>query len=133
MTWRDDLIPRVAPSHGYRNGKRSGGVSNPRYANGNARRKIRERWKAIGAPCAICGKPIDYDLGYVKDTGTGKRKPHPMMFTVDEIVPVSLGGSPFDFANTRPAHWICNVRRGNGTNKKPTSRPLPLPFDDAPC
>ena len=112
--------------------------SNPRRANGSRRDKIRDRWKAIGAPCWICGKPIDYSLGMV--TVNGKRRPHPMSFVVDEVVPVSRyreGG--FDsaaqaattFENTRPAHWICNARRGDGTRSKPALRgALPQPFDD---
>ena len=37
----------------------------------------------------------------------------PMSFEVDEIVPVSKGGSPIDRANVAPAHRICNERRGN--------------------
>lgn len=36
-----------------------------------------------------------------------------MSFEVDEIVPVSRGGSPIDRANVQPAHRICNQRRGN--------------------
>lgn len=79
-------------------------VGNPRYANGHRRRSIRARWARIGAPCAICGKPIDYAL----PAG------HPMSFEVDEIVPVSKGGDPLDFANTQPAHRSCNQRKGDG-------------------
>ena len=105
-------------------------AKNPRYANGARRRAIRARWQAIGDPCHICGKPIDYSLGMVTDPRTGRRRPHPMSFVVDEIVPVRFGGSPIDFANTRPAHWICNARRGDGTKKKaPTSLPLPQPWE----
>lgn len=80
-------------------------VSNPRYANGNTRRKIRARWRAIGDPCHICGKPIDYSLGMVTDPRTGKKRMHPMAFVVDEIVPVKFGGDPLRWDNTRPAHW----------------------------
>ena len=106
-------------------------ASNPRRANGTRRDKIRDRWRAIGAPCGICGKPIDYSLGIVTDRVTGKRRPHPMSFVVDEVIPVSKGGDPLDFENTRPAHWICNARRGDGTRKKPALRgALPQPFDD---
>lgn len=103
----------------------------PRRANGARRDAIKARWRAIGDPCHLCGKPIDYSLGMVPLPG-GRRKPHPMSFVVDEIVPVKFGGDPLDFANTRPAHWICNARRGDGTKgKKPTDRaPLPQPFDD---
>ena len=106
-------------------------TGNPRYANGNARRKLRARWKALGEPCGICHKPIDYSLGMVTDKVTGKRHPHPMSFVVDEIIPVSKGGDPLDFNNTRPAHWICNAKRGDGgRGKKVYSMLLPQPFDD---
>ena len=77
--------------------------SNPRYANGNERRKLREWLGSQGLPCHICGQPIDYSLP-ARD---------PMSFEVDEIVPVSLGGSPYDRSNVAPAHRICNQRRGN--------------------
>ena len=104
--------------------------ANPRYANGARRTAIRARWRAIGDPCALCGLPIDYDLGFVVDPRTGKKRLHPMAFVVDEIVPVSLGGDPLDFANTRPAHNICNARRGNGTRKNPAvTAPLPQPWE----
>lgn len=53
----------------------------------------------------------------ITDPRTGKRRPHPMSFVVDEIVPVSKGGSPFTMDNTRPAHYICNARRGDGSRK----------------
>ena len=113
-------------------------MSNPRYANGNARRKIRERWRAIGAPCALCGKPIDYSLSFIVDEATGKRRPHPGMFVVDEIIPVARykeGGfeSPeqaaLTFSNTQPAHYICNARKGDGTRRKAVRLPLPQPFE----
>lgn len=108
---------------------------NPRYANGNARRKIRARHKAIGAPCALCGQPIDYSLGFVVGND-GKRHPHPMMFVVDEKMPVSLGGSPIDFDNTQAAHWICNARKGNKVGPRHEGIPfrdvnaIPRPFDE---
>lgn len=103
---------------------------NPRSANGSARRKIRERWRSLGEPCAICGKPIDYTLGMVTDLRTGKVRPHPMSFVVDEIVPIRFGGSPISWENTRPAHWICNARRGDGTRGKgPTTQALPQPWE----
>ena len=103
---------------------------NPRSANGAARRKVRERWRALGEPCAICGKPIDFSLGMVRDPRTGRTRPHPMSFVVDEIVPVRFGGSPTSMSNTRPAHWICNARRGDGTRTRtPTPLALPQPWD----
>ena len=106
-------------------------ATNPRTTNGNARRNIRKRWKARGEPCAICGKPIDYSLGFITDPITGKRRMHPMAFVVDEIVPVSKGGSPFTMENTRPAHYICNAKRGDGSKdyKGRTINALPQPWD----
>ena len=107
--------------------------ANPRSKNGNTRRKIRAKWKAIGAPCALCGKQIDYSLGFVFDPRTGKKRMHPMAFVVDEIVPVALGGNPLDFANTQPTHWICNARKGDGrkhrAQPKTEELPLPQPWD----
>ena len=102
---------------------------NPRKANGAKRRAIRARWKAIGDPCHLCWKPIDYSLGMIADGRTGRRRPHPMSFVVDEIVPVSRGGDPTDFANTQPAHWICNARKGDGTRTAPMRAPLPQPWE----
>lgn len=57
----------------------------------------------MGLPCAICGQPIDYDLPAM----------HPMSYELDEIVPVSLGGSELDPGNVQPAHRICNRRKSN--------------------
>ena len=74
-----------------------------RYANGSARRKVRAWLKDQSRPCHLCGGAIDYSL----PSG------HPMSFEVDEIVPVSKGGSPIDPSNVAPAHRICNERRGN--------------------
>jgi hypothetical protein len=50
-----------------------------------------------------------------------------MSFEVDEIVPVSKGGDPLDFANTQPAHRICNQRKGAGRVRKSVARPSGLP------
>ena len=88
---------------------------NPRRSNGSARNKLRARIKALGLPCHICGRPIDYSL----PPGT------PMSFEVDEIVPVSRGGDPLDMANCAAAHRICNQRKGDGTKKRAFASPLP--------
>lgn len=90
-------------------------ASNPRYKNGNFRRKIRARFKAMDAPCHICGgrlgrihyeEPSDYL--------------HPLSFCVDEIKPVSRWrefgyDSPEaackDIDNLAAAHWICNQKK----------------------
>lgn len=79
-----------------------------RYQNGAARRKARARLKAKGNPCWICeafgrDPTIDYSL----PAG------HPMSFEVDELVPVSKGGSPIDMGNLAATHRYCNEWRGN--------------------
>lgn len=76
---------------------------NPRRSNGHRRTQLRNRVRARHDPCAICGQPIDYDLP----------PGDPMSFELDEIIPVSRGGSPFDIDNVQPAHRICNQRKGN--------------------
>ncbi len=109
--------------------------SNIRNANGSARRKLRARLRAEHRGCWICrafGRPdaIDYDLP----------ARHPMSFEVDELIPVSKGGSPLDYRNVDATHRACNqwrsnrsvdeviaIARGKQTSK---SKPLPQPFDD---
>lgn len=79
--------------------------ANPRYANGAARRALRQWWRAQGLPCQVCGREIDYSLP----------TPHPMSFEVDEIVPVSRGGDPLSKENTGPAHRCCNLWKSDMT------------------
>ena len=81
-------------------------ASNPRVSNGAARRRLRARVLAEEDVCWICGQPVDKSL----PSGL------PGSPEVDEGVPVSKGGSPYDRANCRLAHRICNQRRGNRTS-----------------
>ena len=89
-------------------------ATNPRYKNGNLRRKHRARIKAMGLPCHLCGRPIHYD--------EPSDSQHPWSFVIDEIIPVSKWreygyASPEkvaeDFNNLAPAHYSCNAHRGN--------------------
>ena len=110
---------------------------NPRRANGAARDKVRARLKAEGRGCWICrafGRPdaINYDL----PAG------HPLAFEVDELVPVSKGGSPLEYSNLDATHRRCNEWRGNksvaevisfsrGRRGTATAKAfLPQPFED---
>jgi 5-methylcytosine-specific restriction endonuclease McrA len=70
---------------------------------------LRRRVLAEEDVCGICGEPVDKSL------------PHglPGSPEVDEIIPVSKGGSPFERANTRLVHRLCNQRRGNGDRAVP--------------
>ncbi|MBS6418860.1 MAG: HNH endonuclease [Olsenella uli] len=82
--------------------------SDARTRNGNARRKAVARLRAEGRPCWICrafgrDAAIDYSLP----------ARHPMSFECDELVPVSLGGSPTDPRNLAAAHRRCNEWRSN--------------------
>jgi 5-methylcytosine-specific restriction endonuclease McrA len=92
------------------------GKTNPRNANGNARRKLRARLKAEGRPCHLCGLPINYSL-----PAGG-----PWSFEVDELVPVSRGGDPLDYSNVDAAHRICNQRRGNRMDGDEGAKGLPI-------
>lgn len=83
-------------------------MANVRSSNGNARRKLRAWLKAQQRPCWICqafGRDgtIDYSL----PSG------HPYSFEMDELVPVSKGGSPIDRGNVDATHRCCNQWRGN--------------------
>ena len=82
--------------------------TNPRVANGTRRRNIRKWLRAQGRPCWICrafgrSGAIDYSL----PAG------HPFSFEVDELVPVSKGGSPPSRANVDAAHRCCNQWRSD--------------------
>lgn len=102
---------------------------NPRFANGNLRRKHRARFKAMAAPCAICNGrlgPIHYD-----EPSDAK---HPLSFVIDEIKPVSKWwqfgydspeAAAQDWSNLQPAHWACNAAKGNRTaSSKAPRRPV---------
>ena len=96
-------------------------MGNPRYANGQLRRRNRARLRAMGGECGIChGRfgPIHYD--------EPSDAQHPLSFVVDEIKPVSRWrefGYPSaraaaeDWTNLQPAHWFCNAQKGNKTGQ----------------
>ena len=91
-------------------------MNNPRYSNGNLRRKHRARFKAMDAPCGIChGRlgPIHYD--------EPSNAAHPLSFVIDEIRPVSLyrqfgyasrQEAARDWNNLQAAHYCCNQSKG---------------------
>lgn len=104
-------------------------MGNPRRVQGYRRDQLRKRIASLGLPCAICGRPIDYSLTTWIDPKDGKRKPHPMRYELDEIIPISKGGSHIDPDNVQPTHRICNQRKGNKIVRreppKPTEEGLP--------
>lgn len=99
-------------------------MGNVRYANGAKRREIRRWLMHTQDTCALCGKPIDKTL----------KTPHPMSAEVDEIWPVSKGGSPYDRDNVQLVHRICNQRKGNkiyreGERVPASAKPLPTSME----
>jgi len=105
-------------------------ANNPRYANGNLRRKHRARLKAIGGECGICkGR-----LGAIRYDQPSSPQ-YPFSFVIDEIIPVSRWkefGYPSpeacanDFDNLQSAHYICNNMKSNKINfslAKPQEEP----------
>lgn len=94
--------------------------ANPRYKNGNLRRKYRARLKARGDECGICrGRlgPIHYD--------EPSDAQHPLSFVVDEIRPVSKwrefgyaspSAAALDWNNLQAAHYCCNAAKSNKTS-----------------
>ena len=63
--------------------------SNPRKTNGHRRRQIIARVLAAYNTCHLCGRPVDKTL----PAGL------PGSPEVDELIPVSKGGSPYQFTN----------------------------------
>ena len=94
-------------------------ATNPRKHNGNFRRKMRWRFQAEGAPCAICRGalgPIRYDQPSDSD--------HPLSFVIDERLPVSrwrefgydsAQAACMDIGTLQAAHWCCNAAKSNKT------------------
>jgi 5-methylcytosine-specific restriction endonuclease McrA len=64
--------------------------------------KASEIYERDGWLCGICSERVAQAVEY----------PDPMSPSLDHIVPLSLGG-PHTRANTRLAHLVCNVKRGN--------------------
>jgi 5-methylcytosine-specific restriction endonuclease McrA len=59
--------------------------------------------------CWLCHAPIDTDAEY----------------SLDHVVPRSMGGDVWDINNIRPAHLRCNSSRGNRTPTRKQSIPQP--------
>ena len=64
---------------------------------------MRKELAADRSPCWMCGLPIPANVGHR----------HPYAMELDEVVPISKGGSPTDRANVRRAHRCCNQWRGD--------------------
>ena len=89
---------------------------NPRWAAGG-RAKYRARFRAMNAPCGICGGR----LGEIHYDEPSDYK-HPLSFVIDEIRPISRWkefGYPTqkaacrDWNNLQAAHYCCNQAKSN--------------------
>lgn len=62
-----------------------------------------DRDRAASAPCWICGKPIDYSLGY---------STCPAAYEADHYIPIdSHPELEYDLGNIRASHQTCNRSR----------------------
>jgi len=84
--------------------------------NGHRRRELVKRVKAEEHNCALCEHPLDNTL--TMDWGKHSKRcakpdckgciPHPRRVEVDEDLPRSRGGSPYERTNTHAVHRECN-------------------------
>ena len=72
-------------------------TSNPRRSNSTRRNKLRARVLREEDHCWLCGEAVN----------TRQQPGLPDSPEVDEILPVSLGGDPYDRSNVRLAHRLC--------------------------
>ena len=98
----------------------------PRRINRRARNLARQRVLAQQTPCAICDRPIDDVIAW----------PDPMSAEVDEIIPVSRGGSATDLRNLEKVHRCCNQLKSDKSlawarrkvKGAPALKPTAVPF-----
>jgi 5-methylcytosine-specific restriction endonuclease McrA len=81
-----------------------------RGRGGRPYRRLAARLRQEQQVCWLCGLPIDGSL----------RRPHPGSWSMDHVIPVSMGGELIDPLNVRAAHLGCNMRRGNGRGSPKT-------------
>lgn len=80
-------------------------TANPRYANGARRRRARTHLLTTQTHCGICGHPVDKTIP----------TPHPDSPEIDEITPISKGGSPYQLTNLQLTHRRCNRAKSDKT------------------
>ncbi len=89
-----------------------------------AYRKAKKIIFASQSVCAICGRPVNFDLTF----------PNPWSATVDHIIPIAKGGDPASLENLQLAHLQCNRMKATKLSaqtaqKVITNRDLPLSLD----
>jgi 5-methylcytosine-specific restriction endonuclease McrA len=98
-------------------------VTHTHNENGHRRRELVKRVKATESDCALCDEPVDKTL--TMDWGKHSRRctdktcrgcvPHDRSAEVDEDIPRSRGGSPYERSNCHLMHRACNRYKGNMT------------------
>jgi 5-methylcytosine-specific restriction endonuclease McrA len=83
-----------------------------RGRTGRPWRRIRAQILTDSQTCWLCGHPIDLTLPATD----------PMSATVDHVLPLAAGGDPLDPHNLRPAHRVCNGRKGKKIRNTKSSR-----------
>ena len=79
--------------------------------NSSQRDRDRAALAKAGAPCHICGRPIDYALPYRKPDGTVNGD----AFVADHVVAYAKGGAD-RLHNKRAAHARCNSAKSDKTH-----------------
>lgn len=80
------------------------------------REKLRRAVLASEEVCYLCGHWVDKALP----------KGHPMAPEVEHIIPIALGGKPYDRSNAALSHMICNRRKGASLAAPSTANPMPV-------
>ena len=103
-------------------------MGTPRNANGHRRRELRARVLAEETHCALCGGWVDKTLTMTPGVhgprctgGCAGCVPHDQRAEVDEDIPVSRGGSPYERTNCRLMHRACNRWKSNRTLAEATT------------
>ena len=91
-------------------------------SNGHRRRQIRIRVLVEEHTCALCDQPVDKTLNFIEGQHGPNCKgncrgciPHPMRAEIDEDIPRSRGGSPYERANCHLMHREHNRWKGTMT------------------
>lgn len=75
-----------------------------RSTGGRPWRRAREHLKRAGAPCYLCGGPIDYEAPPLD----------PMAYQADHVIAKANGGSD-RLSNLKPTHRKCNRLKSDKT------------------
>lgn len=100
--WKKKNLEKYAEMHRNKARNRRAMIRN----NGFERYSERELISIYGTDCHICGLSIDFNAP--------RRQGIPgweFGFQIDHILPIALGGADL-LENVRPAHGVCNIRKG---------------------